>query len=117
MKARWINHTSSPELPVVGRTVIATFWPGRYYLVLTTLVDSSTPLRVFLRSVALQVPYENVPHERDSYVTQIFHCSKQGSHKTAEKPLFEKEYLTFLEALNGHKTTIDSLLNGQLILD
>ncbi len=116
MKARWINHTSSPELPIVGRTVIATFWPGRYYLVLTTQVDSSTPLRVFLRSVALQVPYENVPHERDIYVTQIFNCSKLGSHKAAEKSLYEKEYPTFLEALNGHSKTVDSLLDGQLIL-
>ncbi len=88
MKARWINHTSSPELPIVGRTVIATFWPGRYYLVLTTQVDSSTPLRVFLRSVALQVPYENVPHERDIYVTQIFNCKQAGfSQSRREVPL------------------------------
>ena len=117
MKARWINHTSSPELPVVGRSVIAAYWPGRYYLVLTTQVDPSTPLRIFLRSVALQVPFDNVPHERDFYVTQIFNCNKQGSHKAAEKPLYEKEYPTFLEALNGHKKTVDSFLSGQIQLD
>ena len=117
MKARWINHTSSPELPVVGRSVIAAFWPGRYYLVLTTQVDTTTPLRVFLRSVALQVPIENVPHERDIYMTQIFFSNKQGKHKAAEKPLYEKQYSTLLEALNGHKTTVDSFLNGRIQMD
>jgi hypothetical protein len=117
MHTRWINHTSSPELPVVGRTVIATYWPGRYFLVLTTQVDSATPLRIFLRSVALKVAIENVPHERDIFVTQIYNCNKQGSHKAAEKPLFEREYFTFLEALNGHKKTVDMFLNGQLTLD
>jgi hypothetical protein len=116
MKARWINHTSSPEPPVVGRTVIATYWPGRYYLVLTTQVDSATPLRMFLRSVALNVPVENVPHERDIFETRIFSCDKKGSHKTAEKPLYEREYRTFLDALNGHKKTVDSFLDGHIIL-
>jgi hypothetical protein len=117
MRTRWINHTSSPDLPLVGRAVIATYWPGRYYLVLTTQVDSATPLRIFLRSVALKVAFENVPHERDIFMTQIFKCNKQGSHKATEKPLYEGEYSTYLDALNGHNKIVESIVNGQLKLD
>ena len=117
MKTRWIHHASAPELPVVGRTVIAAFWPGRYYLVLTTQVDSSTPLRVFMRSMALQVPVENVRHERDTFMTHIFSCNKQGMYKAAEKPLYEKQHHSFFEALTGHRTTVDSLLEGRIQLE
>jgi hypothetical protein len=117
MRTRWINHTPSPELPNVGRTVIATYWPGQYYLVSTTQVDSSTPLRKFQRSVALKVAFEDVPHEPDIYLTRIFECDRQGSRKASEVPLYEREYSTFLKALNGHNETVDLLVEGQLILE
>lgn len=117
MRTRWINHTPSPELPVVGRSIVATYWPGEYYLVSTTQEDSATPLRMFLRSVALQVPFENVPHEPDLFMTRIFNCNKRGWHKASEKPLYERQYSTFLEALNGHNETVDLFIKGHLKLD
>jgi hypothetical protein len=117
MRARWINHTPSPGLPVVGRTIIATYWPGQYFIVSTTEVESDTPLRKFQRSVALKVDFENVPNEPDIFMTRIFKCDKQGSHKAAEKPLYEREYPTYLEAMNGHNETVDLFVQDQLQLE
>ncbi len=117
MRTRWINHDPSPELPVLGRTVIATYWPGQYYLVSTTLVDSRTPLRKFQRSVALKVSFENVPHEPDVFMTRIFKCDRQGSHRATENPLHERQYATLLEAMNGHNETVNLFLKGQLQWD
>jgi hypothetical protein len=117
MRARWINHTPSPGLPEVGRTIIATYWPGQYYLVSTTEVESDTPLRKFQRSVALKIDFEKVPHEPDIFMTRIFKCDKQGSHNAAEKPLYEREYSTYLEAMNGHNETVDLFVQEQLQLE
>jgi len=79
--------------------------------------DSATPLRKFQRSVALKVAFENVPHEPNRFTTRIFKCDRQGSHKTPEKPLYEREYSTFLTALNSHNETVDLLVQGQLQLE
>jgi hypothetical protein len=109
MNARWVSHTPSPNLPLVAQTIIAKWWPGRYYLVSTIKLDPSSLLSRLTRSLQTSELLENVAPGPDSFISQVFKCDKHGQPRSFDKPLYEKEYPTESEAKTGHNETVRRL--------
>jgi hypothetical protein len=116
MRARWVLHSPSPEIPIVGQARVATWWPGRYYFVSTIQLDSSSPLHRLSESIKQGVPYDEATLGPDRYVTQVFRCTRDGIVKSFAEPLYQLEYADELAARAGHKHTVDLLEQGRLKL-
>ena len=116
MRARWVCPNPSPELPIVGQAIVAYWWPGKYYIVSTIQLDSSSPLSRLTRSLETGVAYEEVTPGPDVYVTQVFKCDKNGWTKSIDNLLYEREYPDLTQAISGHNDTVNLLEQGQLKL-
>jgi hypothetical protein len=82
MRARWVFNELTPELPGVGMTTVASWWPGKYWLVSTIQLDESSvtpgssknfpfvgfiqPTLVGVGSTGFLVPYEQAPSAHES---------------------------------------------------
>jgi len=95
VRARWVQHDRSMELPQGTKTVVARWWPGVYYLVSTMGTDSE-------------------PQRR--YVTEVFTCYKDGFPKSLERRYYRKEYEDLEQAKAGHVAAVQALAAGQLRL-
>jgi hypothetical protein len=116
MRARWVRHWPSPELPMVGRTQVASLLPGRFYIVSTFQLDPSSPLSKLTRSLELGVAYNDVPPGPDEFITEVFRCNRDMLVKSYDDPLFERKYSTLSQARIGHSETVDLLSTGTLKL-
>jgi hypothetical protein len=114
MKPRWILNDPSPGgLPRVGTTVIAKWWPGRYYLVSTIRMDGSSAERRLIQSLKTGVSFGEVGPQPDTFVTQIFKCDKHGMVKSFESPLLERHYSTLQEAEFGHQEAVAEFIRSK----
>jgi hypothetical protein len=108
MKARWVSHRPSPQLPIVGQTIIAKWWFGRYYIVSTIELDSSSPLQKLTKSLIQSFPYEQaIPEEK--FITNVYKCDINGTPKSDF--IYVREYSTLLEAQNGHDEAVRQFSN------
>jgi hypothetical protein len=113
MQARWVSdRPCSP--PVLLATVVASWWPGRYFRVSTVETD------VQWRDKMLKLSGETgTPPPR--YLTQVFSCGGvptgyTASIKSLRNPLYEREYAERPEAEKGHREIVESLAAGKLKL-
>lgn len=116
MRARWVHHYPSPKSPVLGQALVASFLPGKYYLVSTIQLDSSSPLSRLTRSIDKGIAYQDVAPEPDGFVTGVFRCDKMGWAKSLDNPLYEREYSDLSQAECGHREIVELLAKGQLKL-
>ena len=113
MNARWVLHNPSPEMPTVGYAIVARWWPGRYFLAMAIMLDSSSPLHRLTQSIAQNVPYAEPTPGPARFVTQVFRCDKRGVVFSFDRPLYEKEYSELLVAQEGHKRIVAKLEQGR----
>jgi hypothetical protein len=116
MRARWVFHRPSCKLPIVAQTVVAHWWPWKYYFISTIWMDPSHPFSLLTRSLETKESYPNITPGPDVYVTQIFRCNKDGFVKSMDYVLYEREYSDITEAKLGHNKTVDLLAQGRLKL-
>jgi len=109
MCARWVSHMSSPKIPLVAQTIIAKWWPGRYYIVSTNYLDPSSPLSRLTRSLETDELLENVAPGPDRFLTQVYRCDRYGMPRSFNKPLSEKEHSNQSSAKAGHDETVRAL--------
>jgi hypothetical protein len=113
-RIRWTQDLKLSGPGSIGHTIIATWWPGKYYLVMTIELDLNSPLARLTRSIkdspSKVIPYNEVEKVSNTFVTQIFKCDKSGWVKehNPNSPLYEREYSEISQARLGHKETIDS---------
>lgn len=105
MKARWVLHNPSPKAPMVGYAIVAKWWPGRYFLAMTFLRDSSSSLDRLTQSISCG----DAAPSLDGYLTQVFRCNKEGVVYSIEKPLYERKYSELSAACDGHKEIVELL--------
>jgi hypothetical protein len=111
MKARWISEDPSPNLPVVGRAMVAGFWPWKYYMVTTFKEDYDSPAAILdarLRKIANEEL--NVP----CYITWISPCRRDFTMKDGTLPIFEAKHSTLEEAKFGHSLILSLFKTGKL---
>jgi hypothetical protein len=101
---------------MVAQTQVASFLPGRFYLVSTIELDPSSPLSKLTRSLELGVAYNDVPPGPGEFITQVFSCNKDMLVESFDDPLFERKYSTLSQAKIGHNETVDLLSMGKLKL-
>jgi len=116
MRARRVLHVGSSRVGLVGQTIVAHWWPGKYYFVSTIQIDSSSASSRLTRSLKTGVDYMDVKPEPDVFVTNIFKCDKNGRVKPGDSPLYEQEYSDLNQAKLGHKEIVDLLAEGRLKL-
>jgi hypothetical protein len=110
---------AEPELPSIGTTLIAKWWPGRYLLVSTIRLDGTDDDARLISSLRTGCTYEDAPPLTDTFVTQVVRCSYLGIPASWSKPLYEKEYATLEEAKTGHRkaVTIHPIRPNQAMID
>ena len=114
MKARWVVPLNpNPELPIIGQDLIASWWPGRYYLVSTGALDPSSPLSRLTHATAHGGSIEDAKPP-ESYVTGVFRSSKDSVVKSFN-PLYEREYSDLESARSGHAEIVSLVEQGRLI--
>ncbi len=112
MRARWVLDLKSSHDDDVPRTLIASYWPGRYYVVETLFIDtasSNRPLSVLIRKI-------DPESAKDVYVTQVFNCDASGWPRSNEYVLHYAEYPDRERAIRGHRETVELLRKGRLPL-
>ena len=116
MKARWVLHNPQPELPVIGQCIVASWWPGRFYLVSTIKMDGTSALERLTESIKTLRDFKDVIRGSGGFVTQIFHCDRQGFVREIDfdRPLYFKSYPTLEDAKAGHKAATEQLAAGNL---
>jgi lysyl-tRNA synthetase class I len=102
------------DLPNGLQTVIATWWPWKYYWVSTIKLDQHSPIGRLTRSLKTGV-YSDEPLP-EQYVTQVFRCDSIGWVKNMEIVYYEAEYNTVEDAKAGHEQTVNALASGNLKL-
>ncbi len=115
MRARWVSHNPSPKLPIVAQTIMAHWWPWKYYFVSTIWMDPSEPLAHLTQSLKTGGDYKNVTPGPDVYVTQVFKCNKDGWPKSMDY-VYDREYSNLTQAKLGHEETVGLLAQGRLNL-
>jgi hypothetical protein len=111
MKARWISERPSPQLPLVGQAIVASFWLWKYYFVSTYQEDTSIPEYKLLENLR---KLNNEPPNTTKYVTLISRCNRQMIIKDGSIPIFEREYVTLEDAQKGHTEILRLLKKGLL---
>lgn len=95
------------QLPRAAQTVVASWWPGRYYVVLTIGLDHTSSIYKLTQSLPGANPGKD-------FVTNIFRCDKDGLAKFFDRALYEQEYETLDEARAGHEMAVKMLVRGEL---
>jgi len=112
MRCRWISERPCSH-PVVFATVVASWWPGRFYRIST--VETDLQWREKMLRLAKETGAAPPPH----FLTQVFYCRGASTGYTAateslRNPLYEREYAERSEAQHGHKQTVELLATGKL---
>ena len=96
MKPKWIDEVCAAPPTVVDATVIARWWPGRYYRVSTIWMnpDDDSPTKNILGA------------DLPEFATQVFACDKMGLPLDMTRPLYEVESATKDEALQQHRVAV-----------
>lgn len=115
MRARWVRE-DPPSTSHIGFAVVARWFPGRYYLVSTIRCDGTSHLAKLTRSAETSIPLEQISSARETFVTNIFKCDRNGFVRSFENPLHERVYSSLDEAHAGHAKTVDLLAKGKLTL-
>ena len=112
MRARWIRE--EPSQSHLGFAVVARWVPGKYYLVSTISCGGNSHLARLTRSVETGTPFDMIDSTPPRFVTNIFHCDRNGIVPDITKPLHEVVYTTLEEAHVGHANTVRLLAGGNL---
>ena len=118
MRARWVSPTPSPQLPIVGQAIVASFLPWRFYHVLTVWHDATDPgsltaLARKITAISRGVSPDDLPQE---FTTIVRRCNRDGVSRPSDPFLFERTYSDISEALKGHNEVLDLLSRGKLRL-
>jgi len=115
VKARWVSEDPAPNLPGIGRAVVASWIPGRFHLISTIESDGRSLEARFTEALQSGKNLEEVERGRQFFKTQIVRCDKHGDHKPDAwfTPLYEREYQTREEARRGHKTIVALFAAGK----
>ena len=111
MQARWVSERAHSP-PVLAATVVASWWPGRYFRVSTVETDLKW------RDKMLKLSGEKgTPPPR--CVTQVFSCrgvwaGYTASTRSLRNPLYEREYAERSDAEEGHREIVELLAAGKL---
>jgi len=111
MNMRWLLHNPSPEFPIVGHTIVASWLPWRYYLVFTfglwcDPTDSGAKLIVAISGKSPEPEFH----------TKVSKCDRDGLTTPGQRPFYERTYATVDEARVGHQETAEALFHGRLRL-
>jgi hypothetical protein len=112
MRARWTEDINWDRPPIVGQTIVASFWPGLYYLVATIELDSSSPMSRLTQSLSTGDAYDDVVPEPNGFMTDVVRCDKMGFTESFENPLYEREYSDLDQAKLGHREIVELLSKG-----
>ncbi|MGH9932144.1 MAG: hypothetical protein ACREA9_23325 [Pyrinomonadaceae bacterium] len=113
MKARWIAHLNpNPQLPIIGQTLVASWWPGRYYFISTIAGDPSSPMSRLTHAIEHGGSSEDAKPPQ-TYITGVFRSSKDFIPKSSD-PLYEREYADLESARSGHAEIVSLLEQGRL---
>ena len=110
MRARWVSERAHSP-PVLAATVVASWWPGRYFRVSTVETDLQWRDKMIKLSEGTGAP------PPPQCVTQIFFCrgfwaGYTASTKSLRNPLYEREYARKSEAGTGHREIVELLAAG-----
>jgi hypothetical protein len=96
MKPKWIDEVGASPPTGVDSTVIARWWPGRYYRVSTIWInpDGDSPTKNILGATLPE------------FVTQVFACDRTGLRIDTNRPLYEVASATKDEALQQHRVAV-----------
>lgn len=112
MKARWVLPNPDPRPPLIAQALVASWWPGRFYLVSTVLLDSSSALQRLTHTLTHGGSFENAKPP-EVYVTGVFRSNKEFVVKSLD-PLYEREYSDLEAAQTGHAEIVGLLEQGRL---
>jgi hypothetical protein len=107
MKPRWIVEEGAAPPGVVDSSVIARWWPGRFYKVFTIYLG-----RIEGRSNAIDLrmpgPDGKLPAQSElpEFLTSVFKCDKHGILFDMDQPLFDNEAATKEDALRNHRVAV-----------
>src|SRR5258708_38958125 len=113
MSARWIREDVPCDENQAGATIVASWWPGRYYYVRTFRRDTSTDEGKLLYAMQNKTTFENVPYAILGYTTLVYRCDKYGIG-TSKTLLSGGEYKELSEAQAGHKKAVEMIAAGKL---
>ena len=85
-----------------------------YYWLSTIRLDADCPTLRLIEAIRLNRRYEDVHLVAEMYVTDIYRCNRIGVIRG--KPLYGREYESFIEAQRGHRETLEALVAGRLRL-
>jgi hypothetical protein len=108
LKARWILENPNPS-PRLAHTLIAGWWPTRYYLVTTIErlgATGNSPIKELIRSIPGSDP-------QDEYLVQVFKCNRSGVPKIWARPYYERSYRTKRQSLEAHSQIVRLLSKGK----
>jgi hypothetical protein len=114
MRARWVSErVCSP--PVLFATVVASWWPGRFFRVSTVQTD------IQWRDKMIKMAEGKGTEAPPNFLTQVFSCggalaSYTASTNSLRHPRYEREYAEKSEAEKGHRQTVELLAAGKLKL-
>jgi hypothetical protein len=118
MRCRWVKRNLSVQLPLVGQSIVAMWWPGRYYWVSTIQLDRDSPLAKLTQSLKEGTHSDAPP---PTFVTQVFKCDAHGFVKSLwdlslgdPEPLYEQTYDDLAAAKLGHEETARLIELGRI---
>jgi hypothetical protein len=114
MKARWVSDNPSPDESTIGQTIVASWFPGRFHLVTTIILDGKSPLARLTHSINTGQPFKEIEAAPERFVTQIFRCDQHGFVRDVFHPVYEREHATREEAKAGHKIVLELFSSGKL---
>lgn len=115
MRARWVSEINAGK-GTIGRTMVASFWPGKYYLVDTIHQKGDDPFRDLerlTRSLQTGAGFEEVTLA-DCFDTLVWRCSRDMIFTS--EVLYEQKYPNEEEAELGHQEVVRKLAQGRLKL-
>jgi hypothetical protein len=106
MRAPWILDDPSPRPGYFAHTVIAKWWPGRYFLVSTICLDGTSVEARLISSLETGLPLDEALPLPERFLTQVFRCDADGFVRSRDNPLFEKQYTTRADVNLGHTQVV-----------
>jgi hypothetical protein len=101
---------------MIGLTLIASWWPGRYYNVLTWMSDGTSAMERLTESIRQKKPFDEIKTASVSFQSTISRCDRMGvsEEKDIEEPVYRKSYASLEEARAGHGTIVDLVAAGRI---
>jgi hypothetical protein len=121
MRARRVFELPVEDPDCIGLTIVATWWPGRNFSILTFRADNNkTAIGQLTRSLQQGVPFAEAKPGPERFVTTVSKCDKDGmvcpmpDCDPLAEPLYEREYSDEPQARAGHAETVNLLASGRL---